>query len=252
MPSHDAEAVVLRQYPFGEADLVVVFFTREFGKVRAVAPGARRLKSRLGGALEPLNHVTLRFFQKEGADLGRVSDCETVRSYLGRNGSLERVYAFTYLAELVNEVVQENNPNYPLFRLLLATLDAGTDSLPSPALLRYFELWTLRLIGLLPDYGYCSACGRCVKDDGFFAAPESGLGRCRDCSRERGFRVRPQAARLLGKLSEQSPAQFASSPLVEADVRDLERLSQTLLEVHLERRLKSYPFLKKLKTEQDA
>jgi len=246
MPSHETEAVVLRQYPFGEADLVVVFFTREFGKVRAAAAAARRLKSRLGGAVEPLNHVTLRFFQKEGAELGRVTGCETLRSYLGRNGSLERVYAFTYLAELVNEVIEENNPNYPLFRLLVATLEIGTAALPTPSLLRYFELWTLRLIGLLPDYDYCSACGRCVKEDGFFAVPESGLGRCRDCSHERGVRVRPEAARLLGKLSEESPAQFGSRRLADPVGRDLERLTQTLLELHLERRLKSYPFLKKI------
>ncbi|PYV18538.1 MAG: DNA repair protein RecO [Acidobacteria bacterium] len=246
MPIHESEAVVLRRYPFSEADLVVVFFTRDFGKVRAAASGAKRTKSRLGGALEPLNHVRLRFFLKEGADLGRVTECETLSAYLGRRPSPELLYAFSYLAEIIHELVEENNPNIPLFRLLLATLEASAGAVPRPLLLRYFELWTLRLSGFLPNYDYCSACGRYVKEDGFYAEPEGGLGRCRDCARERGLRVRPEAARLLGKISEQSPAQFASLPVAALDARDLERLTQRLLELHLEKKLRSYAFVKRL------
>ena len=249
MPIHDAEAVVLRKYPFGEADDVVVFFTREFGKLRAVAAGARRLRSRLGGALELLNHVRLRFLLKEGAELGRILECETIRSYLGRKPVLERVYAFSYVAEVVHEVAEEHNHNYALFRLILATLEAGSAALPNAALVRYFELWTLRLSGLLPDYGYCSACGRYVKEEGFFAAPDSGLGRCQGCSQGRGLRVGPEAARLLGKISEWAPAQFASRPVAAQDARDLERLTQALLEHHLEKRLKSYPYIRSLTAE---
>jgi DNA repair protein RecO (recombination protein O) len=246
MPVHETEAVVLRRYPFSEADLVVVFFTRDYGKLRAVASGAKRLKSRLGGALEPLNHVRLRFYLKEGAELGRVTECETLHAHLGRTPVPDLLYTFSYVAELVNEVVEENNPNLPLFRLLLATLEAGAKQVPAPLLLRYFELWTLRLIGLLPNYDYCSVCGRYVKEEGFFAEPDGGLARCGHCARERGLRVRPEAAKLLGKISEQSPAQFASLPVAAPDARDLERLTQRLLELHLEKKLRSYEFVKRL------
>ena len=246
MPVLESEAVVLRRYPFSEADLVVVFFTREFGKLRAVAAGAKRTRSRLGGALEPLNHVRLRFFLKEGAELGRVTECETLHSYLGRSPSPERLYSFSYLAEIIQEIVQENHTNYLLFRLFLATLEVGENSEPGPLLLRYFEFWTLRLSGFLPNYGYCSTCERYVKEEGFFADPESGLGRCRDCARERGLRVRSEAAKLLGKIFQLSPAQFASLPAAAADARDLGRLTQRLLALHLEKKLKSYAFVRKL------
>src|SRR5688572_7772134 len=111
MPILESEAVVLRQYSLAEADRIVVFFTREFGKMRAVAQGAKRTKSRLGGCLEPLNHINLSFYLKEGADLARIRQCETIHSYLGKQPTLEQVYAFTYMAELVQEVVQDNNPN---------------------------------------------------------------------------------------------------------------------------------------------
>src|SRR5262249_7263136 len=152
MLTHESEAVVLRQYPLSEADRIVVFFTREYGKVRAVAQGAKRLKSRMGGCLEPLNHIYLGFYLKEGGDLGRVRQCETIYAYLGRSPSLDRVYAFSYLAELVQELSQENYPNQHLFRLLLSVLEAASKAGTGESLIRYFELWALRLNGLLPDY----------------------------------------------------------------------------------------------------
>ena len=79
MLTHESEAVVLRQYPLSEADRIVVFFTREYGKIRAVAQGAKRLKSRMGGCLEPLNHIYLRFYLKEG---GRPGESPSVRNGL--------------------------------------------------------------------------------------------------------------------------------------------------------------------------
>src|SRR5262245_19461808 len=130
MLNHESEAVVLRQYPLSEADRIVVFFTREYGKVRAVAQGAKRLKSRMGGCLEPLNHIHLRFYLKEGGDLARVRQCETIYSYLGRSTTLDRVYAFSYLAELVQELSQDHYPNHHLFRLFLSVLKAGSERAP--------------------------------------------------------------------------------------------------------------------------
>lgn len=246
MPSLEAEAVVLRQYSLSEADCIVVFATRERGKLRAVARGARKPASRLGGALEPLNHVEVACFGKEGAELPRIGRCETIHSFLGRNPGLERIYGFTYFAELSLEFFQENNPAATLFRLLLAVLRAGERVGVGEALVRYFELWTLRLNGLLPDYAYCSDCGKYVKDEGFYVRLESEQGLCRTCAHERGMRVGPGAASLLLRMLELPPEQFASQPLPVPAGRDLERLARGLLEHNLERRLKSYPPLKEI------
>ena len=246
MPIHESEAVVLRQYSLAEADRIVVFFTREFGKLRAVVQGAKRTKSRLGGCVEPLNHINLSFYLKEGADLARIRQCETIHSYLGKQPTLEQVYAFTYMAELVQEVVQDNNPNPILFRLFLASMKAGQKHNATPALLRYFEFWTLRLIGLLPNYDYCSACGTCLKDQGFYAGTETGQGRCRKCAQEQGMFIRPASASLLAKVLKQSPDEFAAIALQGQDSKELERWTQKLLELHLEKRLKSYRDLKQI------
>jgi DNA repair protein RecO (recombination protein O) len=246
MPTHDAEAVVLRQYTLSEADRIIVLFTREHGKLRAVAPGAKRLKSRIGGCLEPLNHVRIHYYLKEGADLARIRHCETICSYLGKKSSVERLYAYTYMAEIVQEISQENNQNPLLFRLFLATLNACEKAGVRKALLRYFEFWSLKLSGLLPNYAYCSACGKCVKEDGFYASLEDGQGRCETCSSRKGIRIGPGAAELLRVLTVISPDQFASRLKDEKEGKELEQLAQRLLELHIERRLKSFENLNQM------
>ncbi len=246
MPLHEAEAVVLRQYSLSEADKIIVFITREYGKLRATAQGVRRPKSRLAASLEPLSHLRLQFYAKEGADLARVRQVETVHSYLGRAPSLEMVFAFSYFAELVQEFVEEGNPNPLVFRLFLSVLNAGERVGIGAALVRYFEIWLLRLSGLLPNYDYCSNCGRYVKDEGFFAWPENGQGRCRGCAGAKGISIQPESARLLHSIFQLSPERFAAAAVPDPAAGDLEHLTQRLLGLHLEKQIKSYKSLRKV------
>ena len=246
MPVHEAEAIVLRQYSLSDSDRIIVFITREYGKVRAVAQGAKRPKSRLGGVLEPLNHVRLEFFTKEGRELGQVRQAELIYAYLGKNPSLSQVYAFSYFAEIANEIVQDNQPNQAVFRLLLASLDAGEQNRVNQSLVRYYEIWSLKLSGLLPNYAYCSNCGKCVKDVGFFAWIESGQGRCQTCAQGRGLRVGSAAASALEAMMKIGPGQFMAQPLAKDSAMEIERLSQRLLGLQLERELKSYRMLKEI------
>ena len=82
MPLHESEAIVLRSYPLGEADRLVSFLSRAMGRVRGVAAGARRTKSRFGSTLERLSHIRIWFFEKETRDLVRISQCEMIESFL--------------------------------------------------------------------------------------------------------------------------------------------------------------------------
>jgi DNA repair protein RecO (recombination protein O) len=245
MAIRESEGIVLRQYTLSEADRIVILVTRTSGILRAVAQGAKRMKSRLGASLEPLNHVRLQYSQKEGRDLARVWQCETIHSYLGKNPSLNQIYGFTYFAELTQELVQEHSPNPVAFRLFLASLKAGEKIGLTEALVRYFELWLLKLSGLLPDYGYCSNCGSCVKDDWLYARLDAGQGRCRDCAEGRGLPVCPEAAGLLDVLAGMPPEEFARQTISSRARRDLAALSLGLLELNLEKRLKSSDLLMK-------
>jgi DNA repair protein RecO (recombination protein O) len=244
MPIHETEGVVLRHYSLSEADRIIVLFTRDFGKVRAVARGTKRPKSRIAGSLEPLTHIQLQFYSKEGSELAYVRQAETIHSYLSKHPSIKHLYAFTYLAELVQEFVDEYSPNQLLFRLLLSTLHAGESHEPTQALIRYFEIWTLRLNGLFSKYDSCSNCGLCVKDDGFFVWPETGQAHCISCAGGRGIHIHPSTANVLQKIFELSPEEFSQRPLGEEAADDIEYLAQRLLQFHLEKQLKSYSALR--------
>jgi DNA repair protein RecO (recombination protein O) len=244
MPVHEVEAIVLRQYSLSDSDRIIVLMTREHGKARAVAKGVKKPQSRIAGCLEPLNHIRLELYAREGKELGQIRRAELIHSYLGRNPSLKHISAYSYFAEICNEIVPDNQVNYPLFRLILASLDAGEKHGIHPSLVRYFEIWCLRLSGLLPNYAYCSNCGKCVKDDEFFAWLEAGQAQCKACAHGRGLRIGASASAALVSMATLSPEQFVIQPLMEEAVRDIERLSQRLLDMHLEKQLKSYRILK--------
>ncbi len=240
MSLREAEAIVLRQYALFEADRIIVLFSREFGTIRAVAQGVRRPRSRMGACLEPLTHIRLHFFQKEGVDLARIRQCEILHSFLGKNPSVDRIFGFSYIAELTMETAPESSPNAILFRLLLTSLEAGAQVGVHGSLLRYFEFWTLKLNGWLPNYDYCSACGKYVKEEGFFAWVEAGQGRCRSCAQDRGIHMGSEGVQMLGEIARLSPMQFASRSYSDSAERDVERLAQKLIAWHLEKPLKSY------------
>ena len=79
MPLHQSDSIILKTYPLGEADRIVAFFSRDHGKMRGVANGARRMKNRFGASLEPLAHSRIQFFEKENRDLVRIQSAETPR-----------------------------------------------------------------------------------------------------------------------------------------------------------------------------
>jgi DNA repair protein RecO (recombination protein O) len=244
MPVFEDEAIVLRHYSLADSDRIIVFLSREYGKVRGVAKGAKKPQSRIAASLEPLNHIRLELYAREGRELGQIQRTEIIHSYLGKNPSLKQIYAFSYFAEICNEIAQDNQGNQALFRLMLASLNAGEKRDVSAQLVRYFEIWCLKLSGLLPNYAYCSNCGKCVKDDEFFAWFEAGQARCRTCSLGRGMRMGASASAALISMTRLSPEQFVAQPIAEDAIREIERLSQKLLDLHLERQLKSYPMLK--------
>jgi DNA repair protein RecO (recombination protein O) len=244
MPIHEAEAIVLRQYALSDSDRILVFITREYGKIRAAAQGVKKLTSRIAGYLEPLNHIKLEFWTREGRELAQIRHAEMIHSYLGKHQDYKQICAFSYFAEITNEVIQDNQPNQALFRLLLASLNTGESAVINPSLVRYFEIWSLKLSGLLPNYAYCSNCGKCVKDDGFFAWIEAGQARCSACAQGRGLLIGAAAAAVLEAMMKQPPEQFVVLPLDRDAALDIERLSQRLLGLYLEKQLKSYPMLR--------
>jgi DNA repair protein RecO (recombination protein O) len=237
MPLRESEAIILRTYPLGEADRLVSFFGRTTGRLRGVAQGARRPKSRFGSTLEPLSHIRIWFYERETRDLVRISQCELVRSFLEVQRDYHAALALATVSEITEGLLPEREPSDTVFRLILLTaagIDRGTGlTLP----LVYFELWMLRLGGWLPPLDHCARCSRRLKDEKVYASPVALGIACEKC-RLPGMRVLSAGAanlaqRIIAEKLEGLMGQGASAE----DVKQLNEYLLDLIEHHMERKL---------------
>src|ERR1700678_3708789 len=156
-----SEAVVLRTWPLHEADLIVSFFTRDYGRVKGVAKAALKSRKRFGGALEPMTVARAWFAEKPRQELVRLDQLEIIRSPLSAPVDHVRMAVLSFFAEVLDEALPEHDPQETIFRLLLAVLEQTTVEQPWMPL-TYFSLWMTRLMGLLPDIAHCTACGEAL------------------------------------------------------------------------------------------
>lgn len=199
MPLKQSRAFVLRTYAVAEADRVCVLFSGEEGKVRAWARGARKPRSRYGGALDIGNEVDAGWFEREGRELVHLDRCELVTSALPLARDPVRAAALGYLSRLVDTFAPDREADPRLFRLIAACRDALLDHLSADLVVAYFEAWLLRLSGLYPRPGRC-ACGAGFEPDGavFFAA--GPVYACTRCAAGHGEPTDRLSAAALGLL----------------------------------------------------
>jgi len=223
----NTDAIVLRRYNLAEADRIVLCLTRSAGLVRAVAGGARRMKSRFGAALEPFTLIRLAFYEKENRELVTISQAEILRSYFDLASQLEASEVLAYMGELVSEFAPPHEANEKLFRMVSACVDALSQS-PAAArvILRYFEVWLLRLAGLFPDVRFCAECGSRLGDSDAAYLNAQVKPHCQKCSRGHATRLLPDTQRSLIASQQLSPVEFAAafrrlSEEAEAQVADL-------------------------------
>ncbi len=155
----ETEGVILRTYSLAEADKIVVLLTRNEGLVRGVAKGAKRLKSRFGGGLEPFSIINISYFQKEERELVSINQVELIQSFFEVAGHPAFLQKFSYLTDLLLEFAPPHDPNEKLYRMAKVCLETASlqpESLDSIGL--YFELWILKLGGYLPDWSKCENC----------------------------------------------------------------------------------------------
>jgi len=237
MPLAESEAVILRSSNFGEADKLVSFFSRTLGRLRGVAPNARRSRRRFGAALEPLSHVRLWFFERERDDLVRLSESELIEPFYDARGDFERSVALNQVAELSDLLLPEREPAERSFRLLLAVLRGFRQAESVWLPLTYFQLWMVRLAGWLPSFENCMQCRRALGDEPAYANPTTGKLFCSRC--------RKPGARLLGAPACRDAAAMLTQPLdkLAAEGWDRRRAAEIqallldIIEFHAERKL---------------
>jgi DNA repair protein RecO (recombination protein O) len=182
MPLHESDSIILKTYPLGEADRIVAFFSRDHGKLRGVANGARRMKNRFGASLEPLAHSRIQFFERENRDLVRIQSTELLDSPMKLFADYDCAVCAGRLVELVDRFLPEKEPQDTVFRLLLMTVRALEQGCSIDFARCYFEVWMLRLSGVLPDLFLCKVCSRTLGiDDERFLAPGLQAVICTNC-----------------------------------------------------------------------
>ena len=176
MPLVKTPAITLKSLKWGEADRIVTFYAKHLGKIRAVARGARRLKSRMGAALEPLTLCELNLFEKSGDSLYRVSQVDLVEPFVRFRENLTLMAAAARMTNVVAAVTPDGDPDPHLFETLeqgLRTLVTSED----PALTALlFQIRLLGLTGFRPQTDQCAACGKTsVINEPQFSPASGGL-----------------------------------------------------------------------------
>jgi DNA repair protein RecO (recombination protein O) len=244
MPVRHCEAFVLRTYRVGEADKIVVFLTRELGKVRGFAKGARRPRSRFGASLEIGTEVALTFFEKEAQELISVDRCDIVRSDFSRLGDPLVACTLAYFTDLVDAFAPEREPNAKLYRLVKAAMASLVGGAEPEQTARYFEAWLLRLGGFYPRRKSCASCGSRLARQGARYHVEEHRLVCRRCS-DAGVSLSPETLGFLQRIWNEPP-QSLPPPLRKQVLGELEVLHQKLITQQLEKELRSHQVLQDL------
>jgi DNA repair protein RecO (recombination protein O) len=233
---HHGEAIVLRTWPFLEADLLVSLFTREQGKVKGVARHAMRSRRRFGGALEPGTHVRASYAERPRQDLARLDAFEIIWSPLTDAVDYSRTAALQLVVEVLDEAMPDGAPEDAVFRLaltVLAEMKAGRIWLP----VTYFCLWMNRLMGWMPALGHCAVCGLDLRGEAIWWSPVGDGVTCFD-DRRTGSMVLSAASVVEGLAMFRLPlAVLAEGEWPAGRAADLRAFAIGTLERHLEKRL---------------
>lgn len=244
MRGYKTEGVVLRHTPVGEADRIVVLYTPEYGKVRAVAKGVRRAKSKMAGHLELLNRVSVSLAEGRGMDT--LTEAETVQAYRRVREDLELLSAGMFMAELVDGISVEQAPSQPTYTLFTTSLELlETAERPGQAA-RCFQVQMLALSGFGPELRKCVQCNAELEPrDHAFTVLGGGIvcPACRVESQDALMPVSLSALKVL-RFFQREPAEKAVGLRLDARLLDeLERVLDGYTRYVLERDLKTTEFM---------
>ena len=247
--THRTEAIILKRTNFGEADRLLTLYTREFGKLKAIAKGARKPQSRKTGHVELF--MRTRFLLAEGRDLYIITQAEMIEAYPALREDLVRTTYASYVVELLDRFTVEEDANRDIYRLLAKALGwlGEADDMRLPT--RTYELRLLGLTGFQPQLFQCVSCTEPVQEqDQFFSAELGGLlcPNCRPADRS-AKPITAVAVKVLRYLQTRPWDTVKSLQLKRPLHTELETLMHAYLTHILERNLKSVAFLHRLREE---
>jgi DNA repair protein RecO (recombination protein O) len=241
MGLYDTDAIVLRHYELGEADKIIVLFSKQRGKVRVVAKGVRKTKSTLAAGLEPFTHNHILVYQGN-SDLGNLSQCDIEDSFSELRNDFTKMSYGSYVSELVNELTVDDNPNQNLFKLVLLTYRLLASSDKNDLIIRTFELKVLDLLGYRPYIDSCVKCSAELNVDFNFSISESGLV-CPSCSRKWNQKISLGTVKFMERLLNLNYKKIMKVDLPDYAKDELGTIIPAYIETIIDKKLKSVSFL---------
>ena len=161
------EAIVIKSMKYGDTCKIVTFYTRQFGKLKGIAKGARRSDNKFGTSLEPMTNVSLVLYKKEDRDLHLLSQCDSINSFGSVHDSIEKISVGLSILELIDQLAHEEEENPALFSLIIETLSAlDRSSRNLHSLGRSFQIKLASLLGYAPSLDVCLECGKSISEKG--------------------------------------------------------------------------------------
>ncbi len=241
------EAIVLRHSDWGEADRLIGLFSLQLGKLRAIAKGVRRARSRKAGHLEPFTHVNL--LLAKGRDLPIITQADTLEAFQPLKDDLLLTTYAAYMVELLDRFTVEGEENAALFRLLHDSLKRLAQAEPPGIVLRFYELRLLDLVGYRPQLFQCIRCHAEIQaQDQFFSYAEGGV-LCPECGRKTSaaLPVSMQALKYLRHFQRSDYAEARRARLSGSVNAEIETLLINYFNYLLERRLNTPSFIQRMR-----
>jgi DNA repair protein RecO (recombination protein O) len=239
-------AIVIRQADFSESSRVVTLFTRNFGKVAALAKGAKRLKGPFDAALDLLAICDVVFIRKSSSGLDLLTEAKLQQRFKPRSGDLGSLYAGYYVAELLDALSEEHDPHPLLYDESVLALERLAGDLPLNLSVLRFELVILREIGQLPAFDVCVACGQAVGAVGRYGFQVSqGSLICQNCFGDDALRysMTAGAAAAMRTLAGTSPSAVRNLAVSASQMREMRAVVNASIAHTLGRKPKTLRYL---------
>ena len=250
MRTKKTEAFALRSYPLRENDKIVNLFTKDYGKIRGVARGARKLKNRFGASFEPFTQLELEFYEKESRELVNINNATVVRSPYKFLSLLDLSWHLAYMGEVVDTIAPEREPDPVFFRLLQRIYDAIEGKGDIASLTRYFEIWTLKLHGVLPEIKKCSQCHAVLKESGAFYLNETKGFYCPSCAgalKNRDLQeLKEDELDFFSAVLTRPPLEVGKAGFGPATIRRVMQLTSVLVREFAGKEIRSFRFIEEL------
>jgi len=235
------EAVVVKSMRYRETSKIVTFYTEKFGKIKGIAKGARAPKSKFGAALEPMTHVSLVIYKREGRELHTVSDCDIIRYFPRLRSDLDKLSAGFAVLDFLDAAMHDEERNEKVYHLLVDTLGAiETATKNVESLLYWYRLQFLDFMGFKPNFQTCIRCkkllfGNVSDSDTLPFEVRRGGFLCLECSRRfpKGQLISVKTAKILQDLSRRHLSEVTTFEVSDVSKREVEGLLKWYARFHL-------------------